>query len=151
MKQTRSFFFLALCLAIAWTCWLAYMAATVSDPVVVSAPQLHFASIVIMGKVTPEGATAKVEIKKIYKDSIQQVRQKPLPEVLTIPWQESYPKSLDQVYLLALIPTLAQADGSSFQVAPVFKQENMKERQELVVYPMTDSVRIQTERILGAK
>lgn len=151
MRQTKGIFAVFLCLALAWTSWLAYMAFTVADPIVVSAPQVHLASLVVVGKVTIEGASAKVKVVKIYKDDAQQRRQNPLPDLLTVPWLASYPRSADQSYLLPLVPELGQP--GRYDVAPVYQQQaNMNMLQPVsIVYPMTESVRIQVEKILGVK
>lgn len=151
MRYSKWPFLAVLGLAMVWTGWLAYMASTVADPIVVSAPQLHLSSIVVVGKVTLEGANARVNVIRIYKDSLGQNRQKALPETLTIPWLPHYPKTFDLPFLLPLMVVQNIDGGTTFQVTPVFKQVDKKDIQVAVVYPLTESVRIQTERILGVK
>ena len=134
--------------ALAWMVWLGYMVATVADPVVVSAPQLHYASLVIVGQVTPEGARAQIKVIKKLKDDLEKTRGQPLPEVLNVDWSPSYPKPGNEPFLLPLVRSPLVNDPSAYTVAQVPRPDRFL---PAVVYVLNNSVRIQAERILGQK
>lgn len=142
MKRYRVYFALAACVAIAWTAWLIYMVKVAADPVVVSAPQLYSASLVVAGTVTVDQGKATVAIVKTLKDSLQPLRPTPLPSRLVVnEWQSTFPA--DGVVLLALIKSI---QGDAYEVAPVpLPLQYLPPR----VYRYSDSVRIQAERILA--
>ena len=133
-------------IAIAWTGWLLYMAITVANPVVVSAPQLHFATLVVAAEVTVQGDTAQARIVKQFKDDMKGVRQAPLPETIKVQWSDKYPKPTQQPMLLALRRRQLPAAPDVYDVAPIPRPDRLLPPE---VYPYTQSVRIQTERVLG--
>lgn len=154
MTQKRILFLIFVVLAVCWTGWLAYQAYTVADPVVVSAPQLYFAAIVVTAEVQPdlkpsplEGdgrvrgeATAK--IIKIYKDELQALRQP--PQQIKVLWPAAIPPPTQPTtYLLPL--HAAGGQNNLFEVVPIPTPSRFLDPQ---VYVFTDSVRVQTERIL---
>src|SRR5882724_12270710 len=104
-------------LAIAWTGWLAYMAKTVAKPFVVSAPQLHHATLVVVAQVTVQGETAQAKIIKTFKDDLKAVR--PLPQTIKVQWSSSFPVPTEQPMLLALIRSQSANDESVYEVAPI--------------------------------
>lgn len=143
MKRARLVFLLVACVALAWTAWLAYMVATAADPVVVSAPQVHLASLVLAGQVSVNGEIATVKTVKVFKDEMQPARQKPLPEEITVvKWQADYPGS-GQTLLLTLLKQ--PGDVATYELAPIPMPQGLMAPR---VYPYSDSVRIQVERIL---
>lgn len=150
MQTAKWPFFLMLIVACAWTSWLYYMDVTVADPVVVSAPQLHMASLVVVGDVKLEGDQARVKVSKIYKDGAQLLRQKPLPGELLVNWSKSFPTPTSEPFLLALKPSPGVDARSLYDVVPVHKIVSRKHVEIPVVYVMNESVRLQAERILGA-
>lgn len=122
-----------------------YMVRIAADPVVVSAPQLHLASLVVAGVVTVHGDTATVKPMKVFKDELQVVRQKPLPDELQISkWQAEYAGN-GQTLLLALSFKADNANPSTYEVAPIPVPQGMFPPR---VYPYSDSVRLQVEHIL---
>ena len=137
-----------LVVAIAWTGWLFFMVKTVANPVVVSAPQLHYATLVVVAHVTAKGDTAQARIVKLFKDDMKAARQAPLPETINVQWVARYPKPTDQPMLLALIRGEVAANPALYEVAPIPRPDKFLPPE---VYPYTDSVRIQTERVLGVK
>lgn len=137
-----------LVVAIAWTGWLIFMVKTAANPVVVSAPQLHYATLVVAAHVTVKGETAQARIVKLFKDGLKGVRQAPIPETINVQWLARYPTPTDQLMLLALIPGQVAANPVLYEVAPIPRPDKFLPAE---VYPCTDSVRIQTERILGVE
>ena len=134
--------------AIAWTGWLFYMAMTVANPVVVSAPQLHFATLVVAAEVTVTGEIAQAKIVKQYKDDLKGIRQAPLPETIKVQWSAKYPIPTQQPMLLALRRSQMPADPGTYEVAPIPRPDRLLPPE---VYVCTESVRIQTERVLGVR
>lgn len=137
-------FALVACLAAAWTAWLAYWVVTAADPVVVSAPQLHFASLVIAGEVQVKDNRAEVKIIKVFKDDFQKARQQPLPEVIQVQWEPEFSKVKSPLMLLACLKM--QGGAGQYEIAPIPMPHGFRDPR---VYPFTESVRIQAERILS--
>ncbi|MFT3879792.1 MAG: hypothetical protein QM703_09050 [Gemmatales bacterium] len=135
-------------MAIAWTGWLLYMALTVANPDVVSAPQLHFATLVVAAEVTVHGNTAEAKIVRQFKDDMKGRRQAPLPATIKVQWSDKYPAPTSQPMLLALKRSPLPAEPETYEVARIPRPDRLLPP---VVYPYTDSVRIQTERVLGAR
>ncbi len=134
--------------ALVWTAWLVYMAATVADPIVVSAPQLHFASLVVVGQVTVDGEKAEVKVVKTLKDDAKAIRPQPLPEKLHVAWSNAFHKPGDQLMLLALKRSELVNDPASYEVTPIPRPDKFLNP---VVYPYSESVQIQAARILSAR
>lgn len=132
--------------AIAWTSWLLYMAMTVANPVVVSAPQLHYATLVVAAEVTLQGDIAQAKIVKQFKDDMKGARQAALPGTIKVQWSDKYPKPTQQPMLLALRRRQAPAIQDVYEVAPIPRPDRFLPPE---VYPYTPSVMIQTERVLG--
>lgn len=147
MQRKTLIFSLMACVALAWTAWLAYWVVTAADPVVVSSPQLHFASLVIEGDVQVKGNLAEVKIIKVFKDDFQKTRQQPLPELIQVEWEPDYHKVSSQRMLLACLKKQGNAN-SYYEIAPIPMPNGFRDPR---VYPFTDSVRIQTERILAPR
>jgi len=145
MSRSQGVFAGVLVLAIAWTGWLAYMAKTVAHPVVVSAPQLHNATLVVVAQVTVQGETAQAKITKTFKDDLKAVR--PTPQTVKVQWSSAFPVPTEQPMLLALNPNPTANDASLYEIAPIPRLDMSQAYAK--PYPYTDSVRIQTERILG--
>lgn len=132
--------------AIAWTGWLLYMAVTVANPVVVSAPQLHYASLVVAAEVTLQGDMAHARIVKQFKDDMKGVRHGPLPETVKVQWSDKFQKPTKQPMLLALKKSDAQ--NNIYEIAPIPRPDRLLPP---VVYDYTPSVKIQTEQVLGTR
>jgi hypothetical protein len=142
MQRARILFGLSALVALMWSSWLFYMVKVAADPVVVSAPQLHHAALVVVGSVTVEGEQASVAIDKVLKDSLKPLRPTPLPtQVTVLGWKSDY--AHQGKVLLALVKSM---QGEKYEVAPVpLPTQYLPPR----VYVYTDSVRIQAERVLG--
>ncbi|HQR05391.1 MAG TPA: hypothetical protein PLN21_01145 [Gemmatales bacterium] len=134
--------------AIAWTGWLAYMSVTVAKAPVVSAPQLHFATLVVAAEVTLQGDIAQARIVKQFKDDMKGVRKIPLPQTIKVQWSDKYPKPTQQPMLLALKRSPLPAPQDVYEIAPIPRPDRLLPP---VVYHYTESVRIQTERVLGSR
>ncbi len=147
MSRSQGVFAGVVVLAIAWTGWLAYMAKTVAKPFVVSAPQLHNATLVVVAQVTVQGETAQAKIIKTFKDDLKGIR--PLPPAIKVQWSSSFPVPTEQPMLLAVIRSPLSNDASVYEIAPIPRLDMSQAYAK--PYPYTDSVRIQTERILGAQ
>jgi hypothetical protein len=142
-KNLCLFLFLSL-VAVAWSAVLAYQAYSVADPAVVSAPQVYLSSVVVAAEVAPvQNGLVRARILKIYKDDLQPFRQ--LPIEIKIVWPASAPQpDRPTAFLLALRAAGGQA-GDLFEVAPIPTPGRLLDPQ---VYFITDSVRLQAERIL---
>jgi len=147
MSRSQGVFAGVVVLAIAWTGWLAYMAKTVAKPFVVSAPQLHNATLVVVAQVTVQGETAQAKIIKTFKDDMKAFR--PTPLTIKVEWSSSFPVPTDEPMLLVLIRKQLPDDASVYEIAPIPRLDMSQAYAR--PYPYTDSVRIQTERILGAR
>ena len=147
MSRSQGVFAGVVVLAIAWTGWLAYMAKTVAKPFVVSAPQLYSATLVVVAQVTIQGETAQAKIIKTFKDDMKPVR--PTPQTIKVQWPSSFPAPSEQPMLLALIRIQLPNGASVYEIAPIPRLDMSQAYAK--PYPYTDSVRIQTERILGAQ
>lgn len=141
MQRARILFGLSALVALVWSAWLLYMVKVAADPVVVSAPQLYHASLVVVGTVTVDGNQGNVTIDKVLKDGLKPLRPAPLPnQVMVTEWKAEYPRQ--GKVLLALVKSMK---GEKYEVAPVpLPMQYLPPR----VYVYTDSVRIQAERIL---
>jgi hypothetical protein len=144
MPRARVLFAIAVLVAIMWTAWLVYLMKTAADPVVVSAPQVHFASLVVVGTVTPGQPHVKVAVTKVYKDMLFGVQQKPLPKELLVKEWPSNLKISTEPMLLALMRV--PGEEGVFELAPVPVPTGFFNPR---VYVFTESVRLQVERILG--
>lgn len=157
----RLFLIFTSTLFVAWTAWLAYLAYTSADPVVISRPQMELAPIIVVADVkAPAEEHTQFHVQKVYRG------QEKLPAArkdgLTLAW----PPDLcgwrgPGTYLLALQPP--QRNGEPFQMVPMptgpgfigldrtdfhaQPQENIAIFH--VVYPWTDSIKRQVERLLG--
>jgi hypothetical protein len=149
-KKRACFVFLGLA-AVAWTAYLAWLAHTVADPIVVSAPQLYYAPLVVVAEVRVEHqGLARATIRKIYKDDLQAHRSGPLPLEITVHWLATFPQSsvADQ-FLLALRP--AAGEGSVYDAVPVPVPPTRVHPDGFLpprTYPYTESIRLQVEQIL---
>lgn len=143
MQRKTLLFSLVACITLGWTVWLAYWVVTAADPIVVAAPQLHFASLVIAGEVQVKDNLAEVKIIKVLKDDFLKARQQPLPEFIQVQWEPEFSKVNSQLMLLAC---LKKAGGAGqYEIAPIPMPHGFRDPR---VYPFTESVRIQAERIL---
>jgi hypothetical protein len=131
--------------AVAWTGWLLYMAVTVANPEVVSAPQLHYATLVVAAEVTLQGDIAQAQIVKQFTDDLKGIRSTPLPQTIKVQWSDKFPTPTKQPMLLALKRSAAQ---DVYEIAPIPRPDRFLPP---VVYHYTSSVRIQTERALGTR
>jgi hypothetical protein len=144
MKKNLPILFVFIALAASWSGWLAYQAYTVADPVVVSAPQLQLASVVAIVQVLPakQGAVT-ARIVKAYKDELQPVRKLPAEIQVAAPIDEPLAEGM---YVLAL--RQIDIEKNLYEIAPIpFIQTHAPPP----IYPNTESVRLQTERILNGK
>jgi hypothetical protein len=66
MGRSRPFLIFALMLAVAWTAWLGYQAATSADPVVVSRPQILVAPVVVEAKIYDKNGSRAVKVVRVY-------------------------------------------------------------------------------------
>jgi hypothetical protein len=144
MKK-RYFLFVAIAfLALSWTSWLAYQAYTVADPEVVSAPQLYLASFVVVAEVRPaQPGQVTAKIIKVYKDDLVPFRQLPLE--LKVIWPDTAPLPTQPTLFLLPLQGAGQASENVHKVVSIPTPQRLLEPQ---VYRFTDSVRLQTERIL---
>jgi hypothetical protein len=150
MSRSKAFLALFAILALAWTGFLTYLAVTVADPIVVSAPQLQLATIVVAADVKPAGkGLVEAKLVKIFKDDPRRPGQ--LPPTFMVQWESAYDVPGVNTYLLALTPVVASGDTLTYAVTavPRYIKKPGNPPPDVRVYPYTDSVRIQAERILG--
>lgn len=144
MQRARTLFALSALIALAWTACLIYLVKTAADPIVVSAPQIHFATFIIVGNVTLENGEAKVVVTKVVKDTVYLVRQQSVPKEIRI---KAWPAKLQMDAQPLLLPLLkVPGDEATFELAPIPVPQGFFDPR---IYPYTDSVRLQLERILG--
>lgn len=147
MTRAKALFLLFAVLAAAWTGLLAYLAFTIADPVVVSAPQLHLSLLVVAADVKPAGHDeVEAKIVKVFKNASRMPGA--LPPTIHVQWSPAYDIAGVKTYLLALVPAPGPPDRPTYEVTPL-NPRRPNDPPDVRVYPYTDSVRIQTERILG--
>lgn len=146
MSRPKWFFAGIVAVAVAWSGWLFYMAMTVANPVVVSAPQLHYATLVVAAEVTLQGDIAQARIVKQFKDDMKVARQVPLPNIIKVKWSDKFPMPTQQPMLLALRHSQLPAAQDVYEIAPIPRPDRLLPP---VIYDYTPSVKIQTERVLG--
>lgn len=156
----RTLLFLSLTLFVLWTGWLAYLAATSADPVVVSRPQMHLAPIILVADLgPPANQRVQAQIKQIYKGKDQ------LPagdSPLTLAWSEKLCGWHGPgLYLLAVQRPLQAGDAYALVPIPLspgyvgLDHTDFHGRRHEppdvyhVVYPWSASVKVQVEMILG--
>jgi len=150
MSREKVLFVIFAGLAAGWTGVLAYLAFTIADPVVVSAPQLYLSTLVIAAEVKPMGNDeVRARIVKVFKNASR--IPDALPGTITVQWSPGYGAPGVTTYLLALRPAPGKPDVPTYEVTPIprYLQRGNDHEPDQRVYPYTDSVRIQTERILG--
>lgn len=150
MSRSKALLALFVVLALAWTGLLAYLAATVADPIVVSAPQLQLATIVVAAEVKPaEKGLVEAKLVKLFKDDARRPGQ--VPATFHVQWDPAYDVPGVNTYLLALTPVVGSGDKPTYAVTviPRYIKKPGNAPADARVYPYTDSVRIQAERILG--
>jgi hypothetical protein len=147
MNRQKTLFMFFAVLALAWTGLLAYLAATVADPVVVSAPQVQLSTLVIAGEVRSlKFGRAEARIVKIFKNEL---RIQP-PDFVSVHWNPVFDIPGQTTYLFALSLDPSSPPGKPvFVVTPLYMKKAQDHPEDARVYPYTDSVRVQTERILG--
>ncbi|HMP17192.1 MAG TPA: hypothetical protein PKD72_09235, partial [Gemmatales bacterium] len=140
----KLYFAFACLLALAWSGWLIHLVRTAADPIIVSAPQIHLASLVVVGRVSNSQPLAKVTIEKIYKNSLLQQNHKPVPKEVELKnWQYSDEKSAGLLLLpLAKLP----GEDNLFEIAPIPVPNGYYPPR---FYPLTESTFLQVQRILG--
>ncbi len=144
MQRARTLFALSAIVALCWTAWLVYLVKTAADPIVVSAPQIHFANFVVVGNVNPGQPHVTVAITKVVKDTLFAFHQKPTPKTIRI---KDWPANLKIDRTPMLLPLLkVPGEEDVFELSPVPVPQGFFDPR---VYPDTDSVRLQLERILG--
>lgn len=158
MKRQRLLLFAAGAVFALWTAWLAFEAATTTNVIIVSRPQLLIAPIVIEGEVRARGADeCDVTVKHIYRGKEQLDKgdgNKPGLRTITV-------AGLDKArgwrgpndYLLALQP---DQDVKRERFAPVpipispgFRPPPGSDLSAPAIYPATESTRYQVRAILG--
>jgi hypothetical protein len=148
MKPSKSLLLVFAVLAVAWTGFLVYLTVNAADPIVVSAPQLHLASLVVAAEVKPKAdGEAEAKVVKVFKDDAR--RAQPLPATITVRWQTDFSVPGESTYLLALTPLPSTPEKPTYEVRPVYARKSPEQPLQPRVYPYTDSVRIQVERILA--
>jgi len=131
MQRARTLFALSALIALAWTACLVYLVKTAADPIVV-------------GNVTLEQGEAKVVVAKVVKDTVYVVRQQTVPKEIRI---KAWPAKLNLDAQPLLLPLLkVPGDEATFELAPIPVPQGFFDPR---IYPYTDSVRLQLERILG--
>jgi hypothetical protein len=141
-----------------WTLFMAYLAVTSAQPIVVSRPQILVASIVIEADVPADGGDARtVEVIRVLRGQ----------KLLGMPAEAEKPDELQITvsnfakvrgwqgpgdYILALTRTEA-AKGPVYELVPVppspgFPPRNHLERLDPAIYPVSASSRAQTQEAL---
>jgi hypothetical protein len=151
MRRNKVLFALFAAAAAFWTIWLGYHARLSADPIVVSAPQLHYATVVVVAEAQPAAdGVARAKIIKVYKDSPEAVRAGPLPGEIAIRWTDKLPVlAAPSTFLLPLRSSEGRAgDLPLFEAALIPAPQGFFEGR---IYPFSESVRMQTERIMARK
>lgn len=145
MKRQAWIFAGMVIVACVWSGWLLYQVQIAADPIVVSAPQLHLAPLVVVARVSSQGETAIATIEKVLKDDAKLARVTPLPDKLLVNWPHSFPAATGQSFLLALSRLSMENKDARYEVAPIPRPDRYLPP---VVYPFSDSVRLQALKIL---
>jgi len=150
MKRQRWLLIAAGGLFALWTSWLAYEAATTTNVVIVSRPQILMAPIVVEAEIRAlPGAQTEAIVGQVYRGGNQEIQPgKTLPVDLhgARGWQKP------GLYILALDRD-GDAHGSLFVVpipiSPGFRPTPDSELSAPPIYPATESTRYQVRAILG--
>jgi hypothetical protein len=148
MSRKRLFLVLALVLAVAWTAWLGYQAATVADPIVVSRPQILVAPVVVEAVVGSEGGGRPLQVVKVYRG--QETLGLPAGEVDPVGLEINVPELADEPpgnYLLALQEELNQK--GVFVLVPIPESPGFRKGDRTPpIYLATPSTRFQVRETL---
>jgi hypothetical protein len=155
MKRAKVLFIAAGVVFGLWTAWLAYEAATTTNVIIVSRPQLLMAPIVVEAEV-PVGPAGEREVivKHIYRWEKPPTWDKVAPRKVLVSdlggargWRgpgayilalQGGPDEQTQPYRLVPVP-----------ISPGFRPQPDSELAKPPMYPATDSTRYQVRAILG--
>jgi hypothetical protein len=154
MKRANVLFIAAGVVFGLWTAWLAYEAATTTNVIIVSRPQLLMASIVVEADVPAGIGEREVIVKHIYRWENPPAWDKGAPRKVIVSdlggargWRGpgAYVLALEagsdpqkQTYRLVPVPS-----------SPGFRPQPDSELAKPPIYPATDSTRYQVRAILG--
>jgi len=143
MRRSRPFLIFALVLAVSWTAWLSYQAATSADPIVVSRPQILVAPVVVEAKLYDENGARKIKVVRVYVGQgilgMDGAQREPADMHIAVPeLDDEAPGS----YLLALQESAFKK--GEFQLVPTPASPGYSPKgQRPPIYPATESTRLQ--------